>query len=118
MCRNVSEVPALQGDELTTALIPVADRLISAVHAVDPEAVAQLLEEATQLAGDGFAATRHLIVLLAAMCIEDQSADAVLAWTHDPARYADLRDEGVPALLASLRSARIAGAEAMRETTP
>jgi hypothetical protein len=27
-------------DELTTALIPVADRLISAVHAFDAEAVA------------------------------------------------------------------------------
>lgn len=97
---------AVQGDALITALIPVADRLISAVHALDADAVAQAFADATVLAGDDLAAARHLLVLLAGMCIEDQHADDVLAWTHNPGQYADMRDNGVPALLACLRSAR------------
>jgi hypothetical protein len=97
---------AVQDDELTTALIPVADRLIRAVHALDTGAVAQAFTDAAELAGDELRAARLLVVVLAGMCIEDQAADDVLAWTHDPDRYADLRQEGVPALLASLRSAR------------
>jgi hypothetical protein len=93
-------------DELTTALIPVADRLVSAVHALDADTVAQAFAVAGQLAGGELAGARHLVVVLAAMCIEGQHVDDVLAWTHDPNGYADMRDDGVPALLACLRSAR------------
>lgn len=105
MCRNVSEIPALQGDELTTALIPVADRLISAVHAVDPEAVAQALDEAATLAGNELGAARHLTVLLAAWCSEDHAAAAALGWTLNPAEYQRLRSSA-DALTASLRAGR------------
>ena len=101
----------MTGDELTAALVPVADRLITAVHTVDPEAVAQALDEAAQHAGGYLDALRHLTVLLAAMCVEDQPADHVLAWTENPDRYSELRQDGVPALLASLRCARSARTE-------
>jgi hypothetical protein len=96
----------LAGDELTDALVPVASALISAVHALDTDEVSALFAEAAHLAGDQLAAARALVVLLAGMCIEDQPVADVLAWTRNPQRYGDLRDDGVPALLASLRSGR------------
>lgn len=97
-------------DELTTALIPVADRLVSAVHALDADAVAQAFAEAAAAAGHELAAARLLVIVLAGMCIEGLHADDVLGWTHDPDRYADMRADGVPALLACIRAARAARA--------
>lgn len=95
----------LQGDDLVTALIPLAERLISAVHAVDPEAVAAVLDDATELAGDFLAANQHLVVLLAGMCSEDHAANAALGWTVNPAEYHRLRSSH-DALTASLRAGR------------
>jgi hypothetical protein len=103
----------LTGDELTTALIPVADRLISAVHAVDPEGVAAALGTAMWEATGPLTGLRHLAVVLAGMCSEDHTAAAALGWTLDPARYRELRTT-CDALTASLRTARTAD----RETTP
>lgn len=95
----------LTGDDLTTALIPLAERLISAVHAVDANEVSALLAEATQLAGDQLGAARALAVLLAAWCSEDHSAAAALGWTVNPAEYQQLRSNH-DALTASLRAGR------------
>jgi hypothetical protein len=95
----------LAGDELTTALIPVADRLISAVHAVDADEVSTSLAEATQLAGNRLAAAQALTVLLAAWCSEDHAAGAALGWTVNPAEYHRLRSSA-DALTASLRAGR------------
>jgi hypothetical protein len=94
-------------DELTTALIPVADRLVSAVHALDADAVAQARDDAAALAGDELLALRHLAVILAGMCSEDHNPDAALGWTHDPAAYQQFRSRA-DALTASLRAGRIA----------
>jgi hypothetical protein len=112
----------LAGDELTTALIPVADRLISAVHAVDPDAVAACFTEAANLAGADTAGepwdvlVRHLDVvrtlagLLAAWCSEDHAAPAALGWTLDPTAYLQFRSRA-DALTASLRAGRTALAQ-------
>jgi hypothetical protein len=101
----------LAGDELTTALIPVADRLISAVHAVDPTRVAQALADAATLAGPDADYAQHwavlqgLALLLAAWCSEDHAAPAALGWTVNPAEYHRLRSSA-DALTASLRAGR------------
>jgi hypothetical protein len=95
----------LVGDELTTALIPVADRLISAVHAIDPEAVAACLADAQELAGGQLAAAQALTMLLAAWCSEDHTATAALGWTVNPAEYHRQRSSA-DALTASLRAGR------------
>lgn len=97
-----------QGDALTAALIPVADRLISAVHALDADLVAQAIADAAELAdGDELLAARHLAVIAAGMCSEDHTPDAALGWTHDPAAYRHFRSRA-DALTASLRAGRIA----------
>lgn len=96
-----------QGDALTAALIPVADRLVSAVHAMDATAVAQARDDAAALAGHELLALRHLVVVLAGMCSEDHNPDAALGWTHDPAAYRHFRSR-VDALTASLRAGHIA----------
>ena len=100
----------LAGDELTTALIPVADRLISAVHAVDPEAVAAALADAEEYAGGQLPAAQALTVLLAAWCSEDHSAGAALGWTNNPTAYHQYRSS-TDALTASLRAGRTALAQ-------
>lgn len=97
----------ITGDELTTALIPVADRLIGAVHAIDPEAVAACLADAEEFAGGQLPAAQALTVLLAAWCSEDHSDKAALGWTLDPAAYQQLRCS-TDALTASLRAGQAA----------
>lgn len=96
-----------QGDALTAALIPVADRLVSAVHAMDADLVAQALADAADLAGDYMAGARHLAIIAAGMCSEDHTPDAALGWTHDPAAYRHFRSRA-DALTASLRAGRTA----------
>lgn len=100
---------ALLDDELTDQLVPIAADLIAAVHAMDRTGVADAFTAANRATGD--VGVRHLAVVLAAMCIEDQPAEHTLAWTNNPDRYHELRDDGVPALLASLRCARSARTE-------
>lgn len=75
------------GDDLTTALIPVAERLIDAVHNQDQQGVSMLFIDAAQIAGSHAAATVHLAVLCAAMCSQDHAPGATLGWTFDPAAY-------------------------------
>lgn len=100
---------ALLDDDLTDQLVPIATDLVTAVHAMDRTAVAAAFTAANHTTGD--VGVRHLALVLAAMCIEDQPAEHTLAWTHDPDRYHELRADGVPALLASLRCARSARTE-------
>lgn len=95
----------MDGDELIAALIPVADRLVTAVHADDQAAVGQLLDEAGQLAGDHLLGAWHLAVVAAGMCSEDHTPDAALGWTRNRAAYQSLRSTA-DALTASLRAGR------------
>lgn len=103
----------LTGDALVTALIPAAQALIDAVHALDPDAVNTALGQAMWEATGPLAGLRHLAVLLAGMCSEDHAPAAALGWTLDPGAYRELRTT-CDALTASLRTARTAD----RETTP
>lgn len=93
----------LAGDELTTALIPLAVDLVAAVHALNGDVVADILEHAAALAGDHLAAARLLAVLCAGMASEDHAAQASLGWTLDPAGYSSRR-EFETALAASLHA--------------
>lgn len=94
------------GDELTTALIPVADRLISAVHQLDRQAVGEAFVDAGEIAGTDLAGAQLLAVIAAGMCSEDHTPDAALGWTHNPAAYQNLRTRA-DALTASLRAGRL-----------
>jgi hypothetical protein len=95
----------LAGDALVTALIPAAQALIDAVHALDADAVNAALGTAMWEATGPLAGLRHLAVLLAAMCSEDHAAPAALGWTVNPAEYHRLRSSA-DALTASLRAGR------------
>lgn len=96
----------LSVEDLADDLEPVAEELIRAVHAVDHERVSALIDKAAALAGNKEWALWALTVLLAGACVEDQPIDHVLAWTRDPEKYEELRNDGVPALLASMRMLR------------
>lgn len=96
-------------DELIGALIPLAEELVTAVHALDAGRIESLFTRAAELSnGDWWMATRLLAVLCAAACLEDQPIDSTLSWTLDPEQYAQLCHDGVPALVASIRAGRTA----------
>lgn len=95
----------LSGDQLVSELVPLADRLVAAVHAMNADEVRQVLTDAAWLAGSSLAGAQHLAVVLAGMCSEDHVPAAALGWTANPAAYHRLRD-GCDALTASLRAAR------------
>lgn len=95
----------LEGDALVTALIPAAQALIDAVHALDADAVNTALGRAMWEAPGPLTGLRHLAVLLAGMCSEDHSAAAALGWTLNPDEYQRLRSS-TDALTASLRAGR------------
>lgn len=101
----------LTGDDLTTALIPLAEDLVTAVHALNPSVVGDIIAHAAALAGDPLTAARLLAVLSAAMVSEDHAVSASLGWTLDPAGYQRRRGTEA-ALLASLH----AGRDALRST--
>lgn len=98
-----------RGDELVAALIPVADRLIAAVHAMDGDDVAAALRHAALLADSELDALRHLVVLLAGCGDEDHASTALLAWTINPGEYRRLREAGLDSITASQRAARSTG---------
>lgn len=94
-----------RGDDLTTALIPVALDLISAVHNLDPDGVAEALGAAQWEATGPLTGLKHLAVLLAAWCSEDHAPAAALGWTLNPGEYQRLKSSA-DALTASLRAGR------------
>jgi HNH endonuclease len=99
----------LRGDELMTALVPTLERLITAAHALDGDAVAAALAEAGRLAGSRVAGVTHLAVLAAGACSEDHNPAAALGWTLAPGAYQTLRHT-TDALTASLRAGMSTGA--------
>lgn len=94
----------LTGDALVTALIPAAQALIDAVHALDPDAVSAALGHAMWEAPGPLTGLRHLAIVLAAWCSEDHNETAALGWTLDPDHYRELRST-CDSLTASLRAA-------------
>ena len=100
----------LRGDELVEALVPLATDLVKAVHALNPDVVADVLGHAAALTGDPHVAASHLLVVLAGMVSEDHSPSATLGWTRAPGRYRALRAT-CDSLTASLR----AGQEALEQ---
>lgn len=104
----------LAGDDLTTALVPLAVDLVAAVHALKPAVVADILDHAAALTGDHLTAARHLAVLCAGMASEDHSDKAALGWTLDPDGYRVLRSTE-EALAASLHAGRNAALRDIQE---
>lgn len=93
------------GSPSTDALLPHATALISAVHDQDPTEVAEILADATAVAGDVLTAAHGLAVILAAMVPEQHTVAELLAWTMNPPEYRRLRDEGVNSLTAGALAA-------------
>jgi hypothetical protein len=102
---RITTMPPLAGDALTAALIPLAEDLVAAVHALKSTVVADILDHAAALAGDHLAGARSLAVLCAGMASEDHGVTASLGWTLDPAGYQRRRGREA-ALLASLHAGR------------
>ena len=97
----------LTGDRYLETLVPSAEKLVRAVHEDRPMHVEAMLADAEQLYGDPLAGARALVVLLAAMVPDDQTAAQLLAWRRNPHEYRRLRGLGVPAVEAAELAAQV-----------
>lgn len=99
---------ALTGDRYLETLVPSAEKLVRAVHNDQPMHVEAMLADAEMVYDDPATAARALVVLLAAMVPDDQTAAELLAWRKNPHEYRRLRAAGVPAREASHLAAQVA----------
>lgn len=97
----------LTGDRYLETLVPSAEKLIRAVHEERPMHVEAMLADAEQLYGDALTGARALVVLLAAMIPDDQTAAQLLAWRRNPHEYRRLRALNVPAAEAAELAAAV-----------
>lgn len=80
-------------DPQILGVLPAAERLVQAVHNLDPAATAEVLAEtADQM--------QALVITLAAMLPPDTDLVRRLEWLPNPDEYQRLRDAGVPATAA------------------
>jgi hypothetical protein len=98
----------LTGDRHLETLVPSAEKLVRAVHDDQPMFVEAMLADAEMVYGDPATAARALVVLLAAMIPDDQTAAELLAWRKNPREYRRLRAAGVPARQAAHLAAQVA----------
>lgn len=77
-------------DPEITDVLPAAERLVQAVHDLDPDATAAVLDQA----GDQLPT---LVITLAAMLPPDTDLVLLLGWLANPDEYDRLRAAGVPA---------------------
>ncbi|GAA0638045.1 hypothetical protein GCM10010174_69850 [Kutzneria viridogrisea] len=101
----MTAAPSPTGDPSTDALLPLAGRLVGAAHDNDATGIEAALGEAEQLLGDSLAATRALVVVLAAMCDDDATPAELLAWRSNPTEYQRLRGLGVDTRTAAVLAA-------------
>lgn len=98
----------LTGDRHLETLVPSAEKLVRAVRNDQPMHVDAMLADAEMVYGDPATAARALVVLLAAMVPDDQTAADLLAWRRNPHEYRRLRAAGVPAREAAHLAAQVA----------
>lgn len=96
------------GDTTLDKLLPLAGRLVGAVHDSDPLGVNTALHDATEILGDPLTAANSLVILLAAMCDDDALPADLLQWRRNPTEYHRLRNLGVESRLAAVLAARVA----------
>jgi hypothetical protein len=101
----------ITGDRHLDLLLPLAGRLVGAVHDNDQLGVDTAFEDATQhYRGDPLAAANALVILLAAMCDDDATPAELLQWRRNPTEYHRLRTNGVPSRTAAILAARVTDA--------
>ncbi|WP_432846013.1 hypothetical protein ACQPXB_36070 [Amycolatopsis sp. CA-161197] len=97
----------LTGDRYLETLVPSAEKLVQAVREDNPMFVEAMLADAEMVYGDALDGARALVVLLAGMVPDDQTAEELLRWRANPAEYQRLRATGVSAREAAELAAQV-----------